>query len=513
MFIPSMSLFLDKQRHHSLCLITIFKNESHILQEFISHYLREGVDHFFMIDNGSTDSYLHILQPYIDKDLITLVIDPTRHIQVSAMNHYFLESCKNYHWALVCDLDEFVYSRKGFLTIRDYLLSLNDDVRQIFIPWKMFASNGHVSQPISVIASFTKRVDYDKASGFQGVYLHEDSTKYSLTKTIARTRFITHIDIHSQSMTDGTSGFITTSLLSDICSYSCTSKIDETILADSALHLNHYCIQSFDWFMSVKVKRGDASQSTCDTVRDETYFRNYDINDIDDVELSRKWNLDGILKTIVENKVGVEIGGPSLSGHSVIYPAASSMDNIIFNSNTVWSQHEDTYIYYEGKTGKVIINDAVDISSVGSDAYDFLFASHCLEHIANPLKAVSEWIRVVKNGGYLIFILPEKSQCFDHRRSVSMFSTLLTQYEKNVGEDDLSTLPEILKNHDLSMDPPAGDLGQFTKRSLDNYNNRCLHHYVYSPPLLKEICDFFHCEFVFTVTNGLDIWFIMKKVE
>jgi hypothetical protein len=219
-----------------------------------------------------------------------------------------------------------------------------------------------------------------------------------------------------------------------------------------------------------------------------------------------------ILENVTTNKMGVEIGGPSESG-GLIYRSSTQMDNIIFSRETVWSSHlTGKYNYYPGKTGNVIINDAVNITNVGDSAYDFVFTSHCLEHIANPIKALKEWLRIIKTGGYVILILPEKTRCFDHKREISKFSTLLSQYEKNVGEDDLSTLPEILKNHDLVLDPPAGDLGSFTRRSLDNYNNRCLHHYVYSPELLKEICSHLGCEFIFTVTYGLDIWFIMKKI-
>jgi len=219
-----------------------------------------------------------------------------------------------------------------------------------------------------------------------------------------------------------------------------------------------------------------------------------------------------ILENLAVNKTGVEIGGPSETG-AIIYRSATQMDNVIFSRETVWSSHSSSvYNYYPGKTGNVIINDAVNITNVGDAAYDFIFSSHCLEHIANPIKALKEWLRIIKTGGHVILILPEKTRCFDHKREVSKFSTLLSQYEKNVGEDDLSTLPEILKNHDLAMDPPAGDLGSFTRRSLDNYNNRCLHHYVYSPELLAEICTYLGCEFIYTVTYGLDIWFIMKKI-
>jgi SAM-dependent methyltransferase len=220
--------------------------------------------------------------------------------------------------------------------------------------------------------------------------------------------------------------------------------------------------------------------------------------------------LNNVLSSITIDKTGVEIGGPSSSG-SVLYQNALTIDNVIFSKNTVWSNHTDEYNYYNNKKGKVIINDAVDISLVQNECYDFVFSSHSLEHIANPLKAINEWLRIIKNDGHIIIIVPEKSVCFDHKRNYSTFSTLLTQYEKDVGEDDLSTLPEILLNHDLSMDPPAGNFEAFTRRSLDNFNNRCLHHYVYNDDLLIEICNYFNCEFVYNETQGLDRWFIMKK--
>jgi SAM-dependent methyltransferase len=168
-------------------------------------------------------------------------------------------------------------------------------------------------------------------------------------------------------------------------------------------------------------------------------------------------------------------------------------------------QSTDVYQYYPNKSGSII-----NISNINDETYDFYF-HHSLEHIANPLKAIREWLRIIKNDGYIIIIVPEKSECFDHMRNYSSFSTLLTQYERNVGEDDLTTLPEILRNHDLRLDTPAGSFENFTRRSLDNYNNRCLRHYVYSDNLLMEICNYFNCEFVYNETQGLNRWFVMKK--
>ena len=217
-----------------------------------------------------------------------------------------------------------------------------------------------------------------------------------------------------------------------------------------------------------------------------------------------------LLKTIVKEKNGVEIGGPSGAGPP-IYAHAMQMDNIVFSPNTIWCSQTEDYHYFPDKRGKTIFNDGTDIKDVRDNSYDFIFASHCLEHIANPIRALKEWLRIIKTNGHIILILPEKSICFDHKREYSSFETLLSQYHKNVGEDDLSTLPEILQKHDLSKDPPAGTFPQFAQRSLDNLNNRCLHHYVYNPDLLKQISDYMQCEFIFTYTEGINIWFIMKK--
>ena len=219
--------------------------------------------------------------------------------------------------------------------------------------------------------------------------------------------------------------------------------------------------------------------------------------------------LEKILIDITSDKHGVEIGGPSVT-RDIIYKNAKDIDNVIFSPDTVWSKHGEDYMYYKDKIGKVIINDAVNISSIKDESYDFCLSSHSLEHIANPLKAVKEWLRVIKTGGYVIIIVPEKSVCFDYRRNYSKFSTLLSQYEKNVGEDDLSTLPEILNNYDYRLEMK---IDEFYRISQDNYNNRRLHHYCYDDLLLMEICNYLNCEFIYKETRWIDRWFVMKKVN
>ena len=64
---------IDKGKKGFICIVSVFKNESHILEEWIQHYLRQGIDHIFLTDNGSSDDYMDILKKLILSLLQTLV--------------------------------------------------------------------------------------------------------------------------------------------------------------------------------------------------------------------------------------------------------------------------------------------------------------------------------------------------------------------------------------------------------------------------------------------------------
>lgn len=194
----------------------------------------------------------------------------------------------------------------------------------------------------------------------------------------------------------------------------------------------------------------------------------------------------------VENQHGIEIGGPSSCFKTVlpVYRYVASLDGANFGTQTLWEgsiANGEPYRYRRRRPGKRIIADATDLSEIPSNTYDFLLSSNCLEHIANPLKAMAEWVRIVKPGGPLILVLPRKESNFDHRRPTTTIEHLRDDYANDVGEDDLTHLDEILALHDLKMDPPAGNLAQFRERSLRNLDNRALHHHVFDAALIAEL--------------------------
>lgn len=52
--------------------------------------------------------------------------------------------------------------------------------------------------------------------------------------------------------------------------------------------------------------------------------------------------------------------------------------------------------------------DAQYLSNVPDNAYDFLFSSHCLEHVRDSFEALGNWVRVVRPNGHLVISVPDE---------------------------------------------------------------------------------------------------------
>jgi SAM-dependent methyltransferase len=194
---------------------------------------------------------------------------------------------------------------------------------------------------------------------------------------------------------------------------------------------------------------------------------------------------------------GLEIGGPSdvFARHSLLpaYALAASIDNVNFSRTTIWEgaiQEGQTFAFdARHAPGRQYILEATDLLSIPDERYDFILSSHTIEHVANPLRALREWIRTLKAGGVLVLVVPHPEGTFDHRRTVTPMAHLLDDERRGTKEDDLTHLPDILERHDLTLDPPAGDFASFKARSERNFENRCLHHHVFDERLVTQILE------------------------
>lgn len=229
-----------------------------------------------------------------------------------------------------------------------------------------------------------------------------------------------------------------------------------------------------------------------------------------------------LIKQIVANKSGLEIGGPTPifndGSFLPIYANIDHLDNCNFCTTTLWNKalaEGQSYSYHPKKAkGYQFIQDGISLSATQSDSYDFLLSSHVLEHIANPIKALQEWKRVLKTDGYLILLVPHKDGTFDHQRPITTIEHLIDDYKNNISEDDLTHLEEILQLHDFSKDSGAGSYENFKSRSENNIHNRALHHHVFNTLLLAKLIDHMHMQILsLEAIEPMHILIVAQKIS
>ena len=246
---------------HYLSVLAIFKNETDNLKIWINHYLWQGVEHFYLIDNGSNDNPLQILQEYINKGIVSYFYKEEKHKQSEHYRWVFdTEHLKTKtYWLAVCDMDEFFYGVDHKLTTK---LKTLEYFNVIYANWYMFGSDNLIQHPSDIRTSIIHRKP--------DIHIN---TKYIFKP--ASIKNTSMICIHGL-VNPGTADVIKTH-----------PKIR---IANKLIKLNHYPIQSLEFFQKVKMTRGDATTGI--NVRDLNYFKRYDEG------TNYK---DDILKNLIEN--------------------------------------------------------------------------------------------------------------------------------------------------------------------------------------------------------------------
>ena len=133
-------------------------------------------------------------------------------------------------------------------------------------------------------------------------------------------------------------------------------------------------------------------------------------------------------------------------------------------------------IFPNAKPFDMADGDANEITKFVDTQYDYVFSSHCLEHMHNPKSAISEWWKLVKTGGHFIFTVPDED-LYEQGYFPSLFN------------DDHKSTFTIAKNNswsnrsfnilDLVNDLPNSQLLKIETQDND-YNRSFLYHSVYT---------------------------------
>lgn len=229
----------------------MFKNESHSMKEWLEHYILHGVDHFYLIDDGSTDSYMDILKEYIDRGLVTLSFSQEPYYlgrQRNLYNRFILPHIKETKWLIMVDLDEYVWSPKDIRI--DNILRGFENYGQIQMKEALFGSNGYETQPSSIVDSFTKRCAEFRGGKYK--YIVNSAFEFSSLN-------IHHADFAESRYIKDLSVFI--------------------IVFPEYFIFNHYNCQSREFWNQVKCSRGDSD----DFIRRlPEHFELFDFNEVED---------------------------------------------------------------------------------------------------------------------------------------------------------------------------------------------------------------------------------------
>lgn len=117
---------------------------------------------------------------------------------------------------------------------------------------------------------------------------------------------------------------------------------------------------------------------------------------------------------------GVEIGA---AAHNPFYLDAINVDRYA-PDDTVYKQAERRVT---GRIAHVDIVASGDDLPFRDDAVDFVFSSHVIEHIPDPIGALYEWVRVAKR--YVVVVAPHYDRTFDAGRRLTTVPELLERHE------------------------------------------------------------------------------------
>jgi hypothetical protein len=151
--------FLPQKYPYRLAVCAIFKNEAPWLKEWLIYHCDVlGAERFYLYNNDSTDEYLKILQPYIEKGIVELIdwscSDPNHFLpsedpapwsgaQIGAYNDCLKnKALKKAKWVAMIDIDEFIVPVHGIKSFYRFLHHAEKKRKgTIKIPWRIFGTS------------------------------------------------------------------------------------------------------------------------------------------------------------------------------------------------------------------------------------------------------------------------------------------------------------------------------------------------------------------------------------
>ena len=129
-----------------LAVCAIFRDEAPYLREWITFHLLQGVEHFFLYDNGSTDDWQRAIAAEVASGQVTVhTWSYESRAQFEAYDDCLQRHGAEARWIAFIDVDEFLFSPTGVNvpTILDRFASHPG----VAVNWRTFGTGGHRRLP------------------------------------------------------------------------------------------------------------------------------------------------------------------------------------------------------------------------------------------------------------------------------------------------------------------------------------------------------------------------------
>jgi SAM-dependent methyltransferase len=103
-----------------------------------------------------------------------------------------------------------------------------------------------------------------------------------------------------------------------------------------------------------------------------------------------------------------------------------------------------------------IVEDGENPRSLVDESLDFVIASHVIEHCEDPIGTISNWLRVLRPGGVIYLVVPNRKRTFDRDREPTPVQDLLRDYREGPAASRMDHYLEwIESNYPNDPDPQA----------------------------------------------------------
>lgn len=156
--LPLARRLLERRRsfQFGLSVGCMMKNEAAYLEEWMTFHIAMGVDHFFLVDDHSTDNSFALLESWVADGKVTL-IRPRKRVfdQWFAYRQILRRARFKTKWLAFLDVDEFLFSPK-YLDLQICLQKFEHSPA-VFVYWVLYGSGGRNAKPNgSVVENFTR---------------------------------------------------------------------------------------------------------------------------------------------------------------------------------------------------------------------------------------------------------------------------------------------------------------------------------------------------------------------